>query len=341
MEKIKWLKDSIVYAFDPKENIFNNFFNALIGNELIQPVEIIMDYTSCEVKFNREFDIAVVDGQTYIRPIVAPVAPEPVKSKISEFELPDPDVGEPSIPVIVYKVIGGNLYAENFGDETSVILIEREYFKEAYPDFAQIEDNRIINIKRGKHLIAEYVKNKILEVEIDGIKYKLESRPSLYFCTVASLKEFFEDIQLTLNKKTDDQLKDKIAEKSIYLAKRFGLTDDQTEDYQMYPAFKRLTHLYCLQDIVSFSFIKNESGDADSVARAAKNLALGKFSTRDGDSEKKESFFLPDIIKTKIFEAEEDLRKSIFLRSDKVYWKKGGSNGGQSNQGLSGCIKNW
>ncbi|MGL4449601.1 MAG: hypothetical protein ACRCTZ_00245 [Sarcina sp.] len=339
MEKIKWLKDSIIYTFDPKENIFNNFFNALVGNELIEPVEIVMDYASCEVKFKKEFDIVVVDGQNFIRPISKDVV-EPVKEQIKPIELP-PDIEEPDIPIVVYKVLGGQLIANNYGQEVSVAIIEREYFKETYPDFAQIESNKTIKLKKGEQVIASFIANKIIEIEIDGIKYKIESRPSLYFTTVQALKEFFDDIQLAKFNKTDEQLKEKIAEKSIYLARRFGLTDDQTKDYQMYPAFKRVTHLYCLQDIISFSFIKNDSnGDSEGMQRVANSLSLGKFSTRDGDSEKKESFFLPDIIKQKIFEAEEDLRKSIFIKSDAVHWKKGGSNGSQSVERLSGCIQN-
>lgn len=340
MEKIKWLKDSIIYTFDPKENIFNNFFNALVGTELIAPFEIVMDYSTCEVKFKNEFDIIVVNGQNFIRPIAQSVV-EPVKEEITNIELP-PDIDEPSIPVVVYKVIGGQLIAKNYGDEVTIHMIEREYFKETYPDFAQVENNKAVKLKKGEFLIAEYVPNKIVEVEIDATKYKLESRPSLYFTTVQALKEFFDDIKLAKFDKTDEQLKEKIAEKSIYLAKRFGLTDEQTTDYMMYPAFKMVTHLYCLQDIISFSFIKNDAnGDSEGMQRVASSLALGKFSTRDGDSEKKESFFLPDIIKQKIFEAEEDLRKSIFIKSDAVHWKKGGSNGSQSVKGLSRCIQNW
>lgn len=341
MEKIKWLKDSIIYTFNSKENIFHNFFSALVGNELVKPSEIIMDYTSCEVIFKKDFDIVVVNGENFVRPITSDVSLKEIKAPNESFELPvEPE--DPEIPIVVYKVLGGQLIAHNYGKEVTIDIIEREYFKEAYPDFAETEVNKKITLKKGEQIIASFIANKIVEVEIDGAKYKMESRPSLYFTTVQALKEFFDDIQLAKFNKTDEQLKEKIAEKSIYLARRFGLTDDQTKDYQMYPAFKRVTHLYCLQDVISFSFIKNDSnGDSEGMQRVANSLSLGKFSTRDGDSEKKESFFLPDIIKQKIFEAEEDLKKSIFIKSDAVHWKKGGSNGNQGNNGLSKCIQNW
>lgn len=343
MEKIKWLEKSIVYSFNPKENIFNgSFFKALILGKTEDPFEIKMDYESCEVKFHDKFDILILNNETFIRPIEVDVKEIVNEIKNEEEKIKLDETSEEKNNFVIFEKVGDKLYATALSGEAEVELNISVYFKEAYPDFADNEYIKTITVKNGKNLVLTGEQNRITEVTINTDKYVLESKPMVYFTSVAALKEFFTDIGLTFPNKTDDSLKEKIKEKSLYLKRKFGLLELQFKDFEMYPVFKRLTNLYCLQDLVSYSFLStgDNNGNSTEIQNAALNLSLGKFSTKDGDNgAKKETLFLPDVIKQKIYEAEEDLKKSIFIDSEKVYWyKKGGLNEEQSCGRLQKCF---
>ncbi|MGL5768175.1 MAG: hypothetical protein ACRCX8_21280, partial [Sarcina sp.] len=268
----------------------------------------------------------LINGNVFIKPLNVKKEVDSQKDEVkSSFFVPEEPNTE--IPTIAYTISGNALYADNIGSEEQEVSLEvKTYFKEAYPDFNENEMVTKIKIPIGKSKIFESVKNKITTVEISKELFVLEYKPSFYFTTVKSLKEAFVDTGLKLPTKTDDQYKDKIIEKSLYLKKKFGLTESQTENHEMYPSFKRLTTLYCLQDLVAFTFISGEaeSGGGDTPTSSS-SLSLGKFSTKDssGNSDSKTSTgFLPEVLAEQISIAEADVRASIFIESDKVYWYK-------------------
>lgn len=343
MDKIKWLKQSIIYRYDSKENLFGlNYLKAIIGDTLVKPNEIIMSPNDCEIIFDKPMDIVLINGQSFIRPISEPIENN---EGSNEIDFPKNENVEDK-KEITYIVLAdsNNIVIENKTDEVIEVKIKEEiYFKETYPDFAQEIKDYKIKIKPGLNTVAKYSENRIKEVTIDNLKYKLDSRPSVYFTTVNALKEFLEDIGLKVSNKTDEQLKTKIIEKSLYLKKRFGLMDIEINNFELYPAYKKVVHLYCLQELISFMFINNGSTAVDSTSGVAEklNLTLGKFSTKDTDNLKKDSLFLPDVIKQKIYENEEDLRKSIHLESSRVE-RTGGRNGNNQIKGkVSSCFGNW
>ncbi|MGL5715864.1 MAG: hypothetical protein ACRCX2_22795 [Paraclostridium sp.] len=328
MDKIQeWLEKSIIYSFDNSDPIFENYFKALTKKgELIKPKRIIMNYDKCEVLFSEEFDIIVISEITFTRPIQSTKLEE---VKLETFEFEEPEIDD-VWPTITYTKLGNSIYANNLGEETEIEVFKRVFFKEAYPDFADEEEMFNVKIPVGKTKIIDSIKNKITEVTLDKI-YVLEYKGNYYFTTITALKEAFADTGLNLPSKSDSKLKELILEKSLYLKKKFGLTEEQTEDHEMYPSFKRLTTLYCLQELVAYSFIQGEtsSNGEGGVPTSNNSLTLGKFSTKSGSgssgggsSGSSDSGFLPDIVANQIAIAEEDVRKSIFIKSDKVYWFK-------------------
>ncbi|MGL6099129.1 MAG: hypothetical protein ACRC0G_05865 [Fusobacteriaceae bacterium] len=348
MDKIlEWLEKSIIYSFDNSDSIFENYFKALsLSGELMKPKSIRMEYDRCEVFFDSEFKVLIVDGESVNRPIIGkkeqtePPVEEPKPEQDFEF---DEDMVEDEWATVVYTKIGNGIYANNLiGEPIKIKAYKKVYFKEAYPDFADEEDFVEIEIPTGRNVIFEGVKNKITELTLDKT-YVLEYKGTYYFTSIAALKEGIADTGLTLPNKKDDKLKLLILEKSLYLKKKFGLTEEQTEDHEMYPVFKRLTILYCLREIIAYTFIQGEitsnGGDGGVVPTSTNTLTLGKFSTKSGSgssggsgssSGSSDSGFLPDIVANQIAIAEEDVRRSIFIKSDKVYWfkKQGGVSHG-------------
>lgn len=338
MDKIlEWLEKSIIYSFDNAEPIFDNYFKALNSNgEIIKPYRIEMDYDKCSIIFKETFNAVLINGNVFIKPLGVKKEKE-VDNQNDEIKNSFfvPEEPNTETPMIVYTISGNSIYADNIGSEEQDVSLEvKTYFKEAYPDFSENDTVIKTKIPVGKNKIFEGVKNKITTVEISKEVFVLEYKPSFYFTTVKALKEAFIDTGLKLPTKTDEQYKDKIIEKSLYLKKKFGLTENQTENHEMYPSFKRLTTLYCLQDLVAFTFISGEaeSGGGDTPTSSS-SLSLGKFSTKDssGNSDSKSSTgFLPEVLAEQISIAEADVRASIFIESDKVYWYK--KTGGMSDE---------
>lgn len=339
MDKIlQWLEKSIIYSFSNSEPIFDNYFKALTKLGLvIEPKGITMDYEKCEIHFETEFNAVLINGEVFVRPvgnvkesIIDKVNVEkPIETKEKTgFEPPDEGV-DPPAPIIIYTVIGDTLYANNTGVDPFIdTALIKVFFKEAYPDHAESEEIVDITVPPGKSAIYKCVDNRVVSVMLGNAIYELEYKANYYFTNVKSLKEAFIDTGLKLPNKTDNQYKEKIMEKSLYLKKKFGLTEEETQNHEMFPSFKRLTTLYCLQDLVAFTFIQGEaeSGGGDTPT-TSNSLSLGKFSTKDGTgssggSGSSSSGFLPEILADQIAIAEEDVRKSIFLKSDKVYWFK-------------------
>lgn len=332
MDKIlQWLEKSIIYSFDNNEPIFDKYFKIITNDgSTISPKNIEMGYDKCTVNFDAPFQAIMINGVVFVRPIdVVEIKSETKTIKDVGFTLPE-EPEEPIPPIVIYSKVGSVIYAENTGETTIETTANvKHYFKEAYPDFAEYDEDIKLKIPTGKSKILEGSNDKITVVTIDGNTFELEFKPSFYFTTVKALKEAFTDTGLKLPNKTDESYKEKIIEKSTYLKKKFGLTEDETKNHEMYPVFKRLTTLYCLQDLVAFSFIQGEtvSGGGDAPV-TSDSLSLGKFSTKssngssNGSSGSSSSGFLPDIIADQISIAEDDVKKSILLKSNKVYWYK-------------------
>ncbi|MGL4988289.1 MAG: hypothetical protein ACRC5F_03470 [Cetobacterium sp.] len=253
------------------------------------------------------------------------------------FEFEEPEQEE-DCPNMIFTKIGNDIYVNNLGLETKFTAFKRTFFKEAFPDFADKEELIELLIPAGRTKLVEAEKDRVVEITLDNV-YVLEFKGTYYFATISALKEYMIDTGLSLPTKPDGKLKELILEKSLYLKKKFGLTEDETQNHEMYPVFKRLTILYCLKELVAYGFIQGEatSNDGSVQPTSTNSLTLGKFSTKNGSgssgsggSGSTDSGFLPDIINSQIAVAEDDVRKSIFLKSDKVYWfkKQGGVNNG-------------
>jgi hypothetical protein len=346
--KVIWLETSIQYYFDENEDIFKkDFFVFINGTNLITDYTIEMTDEYAEVIFDDpSISIVAIDGSVFFRGMKDEEDEEPEEPKDEDDE--DFDFGdfeeEPIPPNHIVLQEENVIFVTNVTEEEIKLpFVIKEYMKETYPDFAQKVIKREIKIKPNKkEILAKSMKGKYVEVELESKVYTLEFVPSYYFTTVAALKEYIQTTGLIIEEKTDEQLKDKIVEKSTLLKKKFGLLKEHVEDFELYPAYKKLVHLYCIYDFIIYGFINGDVTDTNSSSSVGdKKITLGKFTAEDDNGFSNNSNgtnYLPDLIKNKIDIAEEDLKSSIFNKS--VSFSRKGGNYVLGNR-VQKSFRNW
>ncbi|MGL6101187.1 MAG: hypothetical protein ACRC0G_16375, partial [Fusobacteriaceae bacterium] len=140
MDKItEWNEKSIIYSFDNSEPIFDDYFKAFsLNGEFIKPKTIIMSYDKCEVSFEEEFNVVVVDKVFFNRPNsdiqeeVLPREEAQVEPPIDEdFQLDEGEL-EDVWATVNYSKIGNSIFANNLiGEPFRIKAFKRVFFKEA------------------------------------------------------------------------------------------------------------------------------------------------------------------------------------------------------------------
>lgn len=329
MNKVIWQPEFITYTFDKTEPFYNKGYFKLKrqvineGDAIEEITELTYVYVVSENvlqiysplgTFNLG-DILEVDKISYIYK----------EEQSNQDSIPQPPIEKPSeVPEISINNLKieskkNEIFAINISEIEAIKLeIEiEEYTREVYPEFPfnTIEKN-IRLLPKQKISIYKLDKGKIVVINIDDnegsrLKLEYENNPLYHFSTVKSLKDTIKNMKLTVTEKTDDEYKNLISEKSTYLKKRFGLTKNETQNIELFPAFKNIVNLYCIRELIALSFIQ---GDVALISNQSynptTNLTLGKFKT-DGETNNGNIFSIT-AIDTVIKKCETDLEKSIF-----------------------------
>lgn len=324
-EKIKWKEHNFYYTFDVNEPVFNKkYFQFYNGNarstDSVKPVEVLLDYKIKMISHNE----IMIEGPFYegfyviINNIPYPYYEE--ESEEPEEKPKDEVIPEPSG---IYKLIEtedgfyfDKLPLEIAKDYLSVKVVIDEYTNEVYPDYPF--RNKTYFLKMNKfHKIEIFKKEKNIIYHIfvypeTGGKYffKYVSNMLCYFSNVKGLKQYIKDLELNIPLKTDEELKMMIQENSVRLKRRFGLREMYTENPEYMPIFKKVVNLYCIENLISISFI---NGNFISTGEHGTNngMKLSKFSI-NGDGGTSGYALSTDLIQNLIKEAEADLYKSLF-----------------------------
>ena len=338
--KIKWKEHKFYYTFDANEPVFNaDYFQFYNGNARgdndgnnVQPEDCKLDYQIKVISNNQ----LMVSGPFYNGYyVVINNIPYPYYEE-EEPEIPEnPDSDKPSfdIPSGIYKIINEDetLYFDKLPQDyiTNYLKVDieiDEYTNEVYPDYPFRSTKHKLELNKfHKTKIIQMQKNVIYQIKIyidNRVKFKEEFKAKIlsYFSTVNGLKTYIEDLQLNIPMKSDEELKKLIQENSVKLKRRFGLKDKYTEDPEYLPIFKEVVNLYCLEDLISVSFINGNfitSGEKGTVS----GLKLSKFEV-DGEGGDGGYILSTDLINNLIKEAENNLYAS--LHKDPVNKKKKG-----------------
>lgn len=174
------------------------------------------------------------------------------------------------------------------GEETTASYMIESYIKENYPDFikSKIEKNNfvfkekvLIQSKSKGHIYLIYTKDKNGTVKIK----ESDTIPLYYFSNVKSLKEDIANLAFEFYK-TDDEYKKLIAEKSTVVKTGYGINSLFLSNLEIYPILKRITNLYCIKDLLAFTYIDGSSPGEDGLIIKPKgkdDLKLGDFSYSD------------------------------------------------------------
>lgn len=318
--KVIWNKNYIIYKYSKREPYYLKDYFILKQNfkvnEIIQTktksITNIKVLNSDEIKIEGEFNIGdklIVDGIEYIYE----------ENKNEEETEENPIEKEDVINFGNLKIFNNEnkIYVFSTCDEKIEIFIN-EYTSEIYPEFPYNNIKKIICISENKNFNIFDVKKgtiiivKILKENNEYIEIEYENLPLYHFSTVKSLKEKILNLNLQVIEKEDEYYKKLITEKSIYLKKRFGLTEKELKNIELFPAFKELTNFYCIQSLISLTYIQGENINSSNQI-GTRDMSLGKFKT-DGDISNN-SIFAPDAIKNLIKELENNLHLSIFNKS--------------------------
>lgn len=325
LEKIKWKEHNFYYTFDIDEPVFNaEYFKFYNGNarstDKVQPVRVLLDYkikivASNELMIEGPFFngfYVVINNIPYPYFEEAPEEPEPEKPKEELTE-----------PAGIYKLIEeeeafyfDKLPEDNEEDYVPVKVTVEEYTNEVYPDYPFKSKTYTFELNKFHKIeIFKKERNVIYHIFVnteDGKKYffKYVAKILCYFSNVKALKEYIKDLELNIPLKPDDELKLLIQENSVKLKRRFGLREMYTENPEYLPIFKKVVNLYCIENLISISFI---NGNFISTGEHGTNngMRLSKFSI-NGDGGTNGYALSTDLISDLIYKAEEELYKSLF-----------------------------
>ena len=208
-----------------------------------------------------------------------------------------------------------NIYAlKSTNDEKHITIKIDEYTKEIYPEFPYNVIKKEFDLKNDCTLVHSVKKGTIIIFKIsDGeneLRIEYENTPLFHYSTVKSLKTKIKDFNLGLTEKDDESYKTLISQKSLYLKRRFGLTEKQTSNIEFFPLYQQLVDLYCILSMISYSFIQGKPLiDENGNIYHNSELKLGKFKA-DGDFDGG-SIFAPEAIRKSIRQAEEDLSAAL------------------------------
>lgn len=341
MSKVIWDKCSnFIYTFDADEDIFQQeyfkfFDSAICDMKSGYHLRVNQDYKINMISDNElmikgpfsKSQYVIINGNTYYQTnavdVIDPDFTKPVDGNIDPG-FTAPEELEQSLKYEPFEY-NEQIYIPKLdkGEKEKDIKLEIwKYTNEVYPDypFKKIKQYLKLNDKYDLYVCRDE-KNVIFifKLNIDGKKYeyKYVSDKLCYFSTVENLKAFIKDLNLNITVGSDSEVQKLIQENSVKLKRRFGLTNDQTENPEYFPIFKQVVNLYCIESLISVSFINgnfitssNEPGNAVNTS----SLRLGKFST--GEDGGNDGYVLSkDLIKNLIEDAENDLYSSILKRS--------------------------
>lgn len=325
MSKVIWSPEYISYKFDRLEPFYDDgHFKLKRSNEddghnievtnlnYINVIAIDTLYIYCPFGTFKEGDVLIVGDTNYIyENIELPEKPKPEEK---------PQVPDISINGILFKNKKNKFVVINTYEDKPIKIeytIE-EYTREVYPEFPfNIIDKEAI-IQAGKELeLYSLDRGKIAIIHITDdygydCSFEYENMPLYHFSTVESLKQAIKDTGFAINEKTDEEYKRLISEKSVYMKKRFGLTEKELKNIELFPAFKSVVNLYCIKELMAVSFIQGTNSSSP-IYTSPTSLTLGKYKT-DGESNEG-SILTIDAIELLIKKQEYDLNKSIFNES--------------------------
>lgn len=339
MSKVIWDKNSnFIYTFDADEDIFQQeyfkFFDSAIADlKTGSHIRVNVDYqismiSEDELMIKGPFSksqYVVINGKSYFQQNVKEVV-DP------EFSIPTDNTVDPefTIPQQIKEglkfepfEINGQIYIPKLetGEKEIPIYLEIwKYTNEVYPDYPYKKIKQYLKLNDKDNLfICREEKNVIFvfKLKLNGQTYTYEHicEKLCYFSTVESVKQFVKDLNLNISLGSDESISKLIQENSVKLKRRFGLKEKQIENPEYFPAFKQVVNLYCVESLISVSFINGNfiasSGNDNNVNTSS--LRLGQFST--GEDGGNDGFVLStDLIKNLIDDAENDLYLSIFKR---------------------------
>lgn len=337
MTKVNWNKDKIIYFYSKREQYYLKGFFKLKRSEIINGIEhnLKEDYMDkFEVIDDKQLlirgsfkygDILDVDGIEYKyekEPIIDNDNKIDKETAIkNNKENKDNKENEHSqISFAGYKIEDKSndifiIFDEKTDEEIKVLI--NEYTREIYPDYPYNSFEKTIK-PNNKVLIYSVPKGIISQITLvtasnEKMTIEYENVPLYYFSNVASLREKIKQSKLGINQQeySDEKLKQLVTEKSIFLKKRFGLTKNEVTNIELFPAFKELVNLYCLRNLLSFSFIQgNPTVKEDGAIYNDKELRLGKYKVAGDDTSA--ALFGPKAINEEILILEKDLKYSLY-----------------------------
>ena len=114
----------------------------------------------------------------------------------------------------------------------------------------------------------------------------LKSQPVYYFSSYQSVLDDIDELGISVGQKSEQFIKDIIAEKSSYIKEQFGITQDVLSSRSVYPILKELTNLMTIKEMSALAFVtgdleinvKDNGGEGYS---SGKSFKLGNFSATD------------------------------------------------------------
>lgn len=337
MSKVTWDKNSnFIYTFDANEDVFQQdyfkFFDSAICdletgghlrvNSKYQIMMIVEDELMIKGPFSKS-QYAIVNGKTYFQDKEEKKTDSDLKKQTTDEVVAQEQIEQES----KYEPFedNGQIYIPKLqlGEKEKDVYLEIwKYTNEVYPDypFKKIKQYLKLNDKRDLYICREE-KNVIFifKLKLEGKEYSFKHVCEMlcYFSNVESLKQLVKDLNLNIILREDEKLKKLIQENSVKLKRRFGLTSQQTENPEYFPIFKQVVNLYCIENMISVSFINGNFitlGDELGNTANTRSLKLGQFAT--GEEGGNDGYILStDLIKKMIEDAENDLYSSIFKNS--------------------------
>lgn len=315
-EKIKWIDNDFYYTFDKGETItkpnYFKFFDLSIQLDETHYLEIKTDYTISFITGNQIMIKGPFDINTFVKINELNFKYEEYKEEEPTPE-PTPEIDERYKPVETDEEI----YIKAIEGIETVDIIVKKYTNETYPDMHFFKEKNTVPFKDGKAILVKKEKNIIYRISItDTINSKVyeldfESEPAYYFSSVKGLKDFIKSLNIHLSyTKTDLEIKKLIQEKSMFLKTRFGLTINETTNVGLFPALKKVVDIYCLENLLSWSFINGDfatSGDSSSKV----SLKLNDFEVKGNAVSSNPNTFTTELVRSLKKDAEDSLYNSL------------------------------
>lgn len=333
--KVIWNENFIKYRYSNREQYYlKDYFvicrNKIINNKKIPIKESLTNIKVIDNKYiilNGHFhkgDKLIADGIEYVYE----------EEKQNENESSDEVVEEnkPSSGNNIFfdkvKIINSDNeinIESNIDDSVEIKILINEYTNETYPEFPHNTIKKIVRVTNKKLNIHKVKKGTITTLILNDnsgnlIELEYENTPLYHFSTVKSLKDKINDLKLSVEPKEDEYYKKLISEKSIMLKKKFGLTEKEYKNIELFPIFKELVNLYCIQSIISFSYIHGDPIYSESDT----SITLGKFKTDGPNTDG--TIFSHDALKSIIKTNEDTLYSSLINKAYNFHKKNSFDN---------------